>query len=43
MFDVEKKSFDYICNVYRVMMKANEIKSFEERRKAINDFRCGKL
>lgn len=30
-------------NRYRAMMKANEGKSFEERRDAINNFRSGKL
>lgn len=35
------ETFDEVCNRYRQMMKANEGKSWEERKKAINDFRCG--
>jgi hypothetical protein len=33
--------FNAICERYRAMMKANEGKSFEERRDAINNFRAG--
>lgn len=33
--------FNANCESYRAMMKANEGKSFEERRDAINNFRAG--
>jgi hypothetical protein len=33
--------FNANCERYRAMMKANEGKSFEERRDAINNFRAG--
>lgn len=35
------ETFDEVCNRYRQMMKSNENKSWEERRDAINRFRCG--
>jgi hypothetical protein len=35
--------FNAICERYRAMMKANEGKSFEERRDAINNFRAGRF
>jgi hypothetical protein len=35
--------FNAICDRYRAMMKANEGKSFEERRDAINNFRAGRF
>lgn len=35
------ETFDEVCDRYRQMMKANEGKSLEERKKAINNFRCG--
>ena len=36
-----EESFNAACERYRAMMKANEDKSFEERRDAINKFRAG--
>lgn len=38
--DAEER-FNADCERYRAMMKANEGKSFEERRDAINKFRAG--
>jgi hypothetical protein len=35
--------FSANCERYRAMMKANEGKSFEERRDAINNFRAGRF
>lgn len=35
--------FNANCERYRAMMKANEGKSFEERRDAINNFRAGRF
>jgi hypothetical protein len=35
--------FNANCELYRAMMKANEGKSFEERRDAINNFRAGRF
>jgi hypothetical protein len=39
----EDERFNAICERYRTMMKANEGKSFEERRDAINNFRAGRF
>lgn len=36
-----EECFNAACERYRAMMKANEGKSFEERRDAINKFRAG--
>ena len=38
-----EERFNAICERYRAMMKANEGKSFEERRDAINNFRAGRF
>ena len=35
------ETFDQVCEGYRAIMKANERKSWEEQRDAINKFRCG--
>ena len=40
--DTEER-FNANCERYRAMMKANEGKSFEERRDAINNFRAGRF
>jgi hypothetical protein len=39
----DEKRFNANCELYRAMMKANEGKSFEERRDAINNFRAGRF
>ena len=38
--DAEER-FNAACERYRAMMRANEGKTFEERRDAINKFRAG--
>ena len=38
-----EERFNAACERYRAMMKANEGKSFEERRDAINNFRAGRF
>lgn len=38
-----EERFNAACERYRAMMRANEGKSFEERRDAINKFRAGLL
>ena len=38
---IRQSNFDAACRRYRAMMAANEGKSFEERRDAINRFRSG--
>jgi len=35
--------FNAVCERYRAMMQANEGKSFEEQREAINNFRAGRF
>lgn len=39
--DAPDERFNANCERYRAMMKANEGKTFEERRDAINKFRAG--
>ena len=41
--DAEEERFNAACERYRAMMRANEGKSFEERRDAINNFRAGRF
>ena len=38
-----EERFNSACNRYRAMMQANEGKSFEEQREAINNFRAGRI
>lgn len=39
--DTAEERFNAACERYRAMMRANEGKTFEERRDAINKFRAG--
>lgn len=41
--ETNEERFNAACERYRAMMRANEGKSFEERRDAINNFRAGKI
>lgn len=43
MKNVEDLTSKEVCEIYRSMMRENYKKSFEERKKAINDFRSGKF
>ena len=38
---LSKEEFNYACEAYRAMMRANEDKPEKERIEAINRFRCG--
>lgn len=41
--ETNEERFNAACERYRAMMRANEGKSFEERRDATNNFRAGKI
>ncbi len=38
-----EERFNAACERYRAMMQANDGKSFEEQREAINNFRAGRI
>ena len=39
----DEARFNAACERYRAMMQANDGKSFEEQREAINNFRAGRI